>query len=272
MTIDLDAYLERIDLAGPVAPTHATLAAIHLAHPAAIPFENLDPFLGRPVSLDEAALEAKLVHGRRGGYCYEQNLLLMHVLRTIGFKVDGLAARVLWGRPEDALTPRTHMLLRVAVDGRTWLADVGFGGLTQTAPLLLEAGTVQRTPHEPFRILERAGYHFVQAEVGGEWRTLYRFDLSDHHQPDYAISSYYLSTNPASHFVTGLIAARAMPDRRLALAGNRFTRHQTGGESIRREIAGGHALASLLETEFGIALPDREAFVAVAAKKLDIPE
>src|SRR5690606_6183767 len=115
-----------------------TLAAIHVAHPAAMPFENLDPFLGRAVALDLATLEAKLIHGRRGGYCYEQNLLLMQVLRALGFRVGGLAARVLWNRPKDALTPRTHMLLRIDLDGRTWLADVGFGGLTQTAPLLLE--------------------------------------------------------------------------------------------------------------------------------------
>lgn len=267
MSIDLDAYFARIGLSRPLAPSLGTLAAIHAAHPAAIAFDNLDPFLGRPVALDAASLQAKLVGGGRGGYCYEHNLLLQHVLRAMGFQVSGLAARVLWGRAEDALTARTHMLLRVELEGRAWLADVGFGGLTQTAPLLLEPDRIQETPHERFRIVRQGGYFHTQAELGDEWRTLYRFDLSDHHEPDYAIASYYLSTSPASHFVSGLIAARALPGRRLALAGNRLTEHRLGAESVRRDLATAEDVAGVLERDFGVALPDRQAFLAVAAAK-----
>jgi len=265
--LDLDAYLNRIGYSGPRAASLDMLKALHLLHPQAIPFENLDPFLGRPVSLDADTLQDKLIRAGRGGYCYEQNLLFMRVLQDLGFSVSGLAARVLWGRPEDALTPRSHMLLKIELEGRTWLADVGFGGLTQTAPLLLEPGLVQQTPHEPFRIVEKDGYYHAQAEVGGEWRTLYRFDLSDHHEIDYAIASYYLSTNPASHFITGLIAARALPDRRYALAGNRLTVHHLNGPSKRREIATAGALAETLEQLFAITLPDRAAFEAKVAEK-----
>jgi N-hydroxyarylamine O-acetyltransferase len=268
---DLDAYLARIGYTGPRAATLDTLKALHLLHPQVIPFENLDPFLGRPVALDLPTLQDKLVRGGRGGYCYEQNLLFMQVLQALGFSVSGLAARVLWGRPEDALTPRSHMLLRIELDGRIWLADVGFGGLTQTAPLLFEPDVVQQTPHEPFRIFGKNGYFHAQAEVGGEWRTLYRFDLSDHHEPDYAISSYYLSTNPASHFVTGLIAARALPDRRYALSGNRLAIHHLGGPTERAELATAGELADTLEQAFGIALPDRDAFKATAVKKGVVP-
>ncbi|MEI4902561.1 arylamine N-acetyltransferase, partial [Klebsiella pneumoniae] len=77
-----------------------------------IPFENLDPLLRRPMRLDAASLEQKLVRGGRGGYCFEQNLLLRHALEGIGFTVAGLAARVVWNQPEGAILPRTHMLLR----------------------------------------------------------------------------------------------------------------------------------------------------------------
>lgn len=268
---DLGAYLDRIGYAGERAATPDVLKELHFRHPQAIPFENLDPFLGNAVDVDLPTLQAKLVRGGRGGYCYEQNLLLKHALEALGFSVSGLAARVLWGRPEDALTPRTHMLLKIELDGRTWMADVGFGGLTQTAPLLLEPGVVQQTPHEPFRIVEKDGYYHAQAEVGGEWRTLYRFDLSDHHEADYAISSYYLSTSPASHFVTGLIAARALPDRRYALAGNRLTVHHLGGPSKRREIETAGELADTLEESFGIRLPGRPGFEAMVARKRIIP-
>jgi N-hydroxyarylamine O-acetyltransferase len=269
---DLDAYLNRISYSGSRTASLETLNALHFLHPQAIPFENLDPFLGHAVNVDAPTLQSKLVHSGRGGYCYEQNLLLMHALKELGFTVTGLAARVLWGRPEDALTPRSHMLLKVQLDGRVWLADVGFGGLTQTAPLLLEPGLVQQTPHEPFRIVEKNGYFYAQAEVGSEWRTLYRFDLSEHHEVDYAVSSYYLSTNPASHFINNLIAARALPDRRYALAGNRLTVHHLSGESKRREIETAGELADTLEEQFGIRLPDRAGFEAMVTQKRIIPD
>lgn len=264
---DLDAYLRRIGYDGPRAPTLDVLRALHALHPDAIAFENLDPFMGKAVKVDLATVQDKLVGSRRGGYCYEQNLLFMHALSTIGFEVSGLAARVLWGRSEDAMTPRSHMLLRVEIDGRTWVADVGFGGLTQTAPLLLEPDTVQNTPHENFRLVLKDGYYHSQADAGGEWRTLYRFDMADHYEGDYAVSSYYLSTSPASHFVTSLIAARALPGRRLALSGNRFTVHHIDGKTERREMATAGELADLFETEFGIAIPDRVAFETVVAEK-----
>ena len=264
---DIDAYLDRIGHSGGRAASLETLREIHLLHPQAISFENLDPFVGRPVALDPESLQAKLVGSRRGGYCYEHNLLLWHALEAVGFSVGGLAARVLWGRPDDALTPRSHMLLRVEIDGSTWLADVGFGGLTQTAPLLLEPGLVQQTPHERFRIVERNEGYATQAEVAGEWRTLYRFDDAPHYEVDYAVASYYLSTNPASHFVTGLIAARSLPDRRLALSGNRFAIHRLDGPTERQEIATAAQLADLLEHDFGVVVPDRKAFMAVALAK-----
>ena len=268
----LDAYCQRIAHSGDRSPSLKTLRQMHLLHSQGITFENLDPFLGRPVALDLASLRAKLIGSRRGGYCYEHNLLFWHVLETIGFKVSGLAARVLWQKPENALPPRSHMLLRVEIDGRTWLADVGFGVLTQTAPLLLEPGLVQQTPHEPFRILERDGEYTVQAKVADEWRTLYRFDTAPHYKVDYTAPNYYLSTNPTSHFVTGLIAARALPDRRLALAGNRFAVHRLGGPTERREVATAAQLADLLGSEFGIDVPDRDAFVATAVAKGIVPE
>jgi N-hydroxyarylamine O-acetyltransferase len=94
LDFDLDAYLRRIGHAGPCTVSFETLAALQRAHTAALPFENLDPLLGRPVALDAASLSAKLVEGRRGGWCYEHNLLLGHALRAIGFQVQDLAARV----------------------------------------------------------------------------------------------------------------------------------------------------------------------------------
>lgn len=265
--LDLDAYLARIGYEGPRDASPKTLRALHRLHPQTIAFENLDPFLGRPVRLDIASLQAKLVGSRRGGYCFEQNLLFMHALRALGFSVTGLAARALWGQPEDAITARGHMLLRVELDGKTYLADVGFGGLTQTGPVLLVPGLEQETPHETFRIVETGDHFRMQANAGGSWRTLYRFDLTEQFEVDYAVSNYFLSTAPTSHFISTLIAARAQPGRRYALMNNRLSIHHLDGHSEQREIASTAELADILERPFEIAIPDRAALEAQAAAR-----
>src|SRR4051794_39877223 len=98
-SLDLDAYLSRIRYAGPRTATLETLEAVHALHPAAIPFENLNPLLGLPVGLDVESLQSKLVTGGRGGWCFEHNTLFRHALEALGFSVTSLGARVLWNAP-----------------------------------------------------------------------------------------------------------------------------------------------------------------------------
>jgi N-hydroxyarylamine O-acetyltransferase len=251
---DLDAYFERIGYTGPRRATIDTLEEIHARHPQSIPFENLNPLLRWPVRLDAASLQQKLVRDRRGGYCFEQNLLLYHALRTLEFEVTGLAARVLWNAPEGDVRARTHMLLLVELDDRPYVADVGFGGLTLTAPLRLQPDLEQPTPHEPFR-LTRAGDAFVMQAHVGAWKSLYRFDLQEQLLPDYEVTNWYLSNHPESHFVTGLIAARADRSCRYALRNNELAVHHKNGETERRILASATAVRAALEDAFLLSLP-----------------
>lgn len=264
---DIDAYFARIGHTGGSDVSLATLRALHRLHPQAIPFENVDPFLGQPVQLDLASLQKKIIADRRGGYCFEHNLILMHALKALGFEVSGLAARVLWGQPEDAITARSHMLLRVEVCGLTHIADVGFGGMTLTAPLLLEPGLEQQTPHETYRIVETGNHFRLQAKVGGEWRTLYRFDMQQQYEIDYSVANYFLSTHPTSHFLSTFVAARALPDRRYALRGNRLSIHHLDGRTEQKELATAVELTETLEHLLEIIIPDRAAFEARLRQK-----
>ncbi|TWS96298.1 arylamine N-acetyltransferase [Reyranella sp. CPCC 100927] len=252
---DLDAYLGRIGYRGPRTATPDTLRALHDLHPRAIAFENLDPFLNRPVALDPAALQRKLLSSGRGGYCYEQNLLFSHALAALGFRVAGLVARVVWNQPGDVVMPRSHMLLRVELDRTTYIADVGFGGMTLTAPLRLVAGLEQETPLEASRLVEADGAFTLQAKIGGAWTSIYRFDLQQQVQADYEILNYFLSTHPSSHFVTNLIVARPVADRRHALFNRRLTTHHRNGTSERRELANAVELGAVLDSLFGLVLP-----------------
>ena len=150
--IDLDGYFARIGCAGERVPSLGLLRELVARHTASITFENIDPVVRRVLLLDLATLQQKLVVPRRGGYCYEQNTLFQAVLRALGFQVTGLLARVRRGAPAHVATPRSHMLLLVDLPEGRYLADVGFGGVTPTAPLTLHADAEQSTPNEVFRL------------------------------------------------------------------------------------------------------------------------
>lgn len=267
-SLDLAAYLARIGHDAPVAPTLATLSALVARHAAAIPFENLDPLLGRTPDLTAEGLMAKLVVAGRGGYCFEHNLLLKHVLEAIGFQVTGLAARVRWNVPAHVVTPRSHMLLRVDLPDGAHVVDVGFGGLTLTGVLRLDDEDEQATPHEPFRLVRDGEERHLQALVRGAWSTLYRFDLQPQLQPDYEVTNYFLSNFAGSHFRSTLIAARAADDARYALRNGHFSIHRPGGESEVRDITAAAELKAVLATHFQVALPDGPELDAALARVL----
>lgn len=252
-SFDLDAYMTRIGYDGPRAPSLETLRVLHRLHPAAIAFENLDPLLGRPVLLDIASLQNKLVAGGRGGYCYEQNLLFAHALRALGFTVHEHSARVLWGRPAGVRTQRSHLLLVVDVEGTRYLADVGFGGNVLTGPLLLDEPSEQSTPHEPYRILREGGDYTIEFKIRDDWMKLLRFDLSEQIYEDHVQSNWFTSTWPESKFVRSLMGARALPGRRYALSNNILTVHHMNSGSEKRALNAGELREALAEL-FGLRL------------------
>jgi len=268
-TFNLESYFNRIEYSGERLPTLAVLRGLHIHHPKTIPFENLNPLLGLPVHLDTASLQQKLIHSRRGGYCYEQNLLLKHALEAIGFNVTGLAARVTWNMPEGVVLPRTHMLLLIELEGTKYIADVGFGGLTLTAPLRLETDVEQSTPHELFR-LKAEGHEFIlQARIAETWRSLYRFTLLEQLLPDYEMANWYVSCHPKSRFVNGLIAARTESDRRYALLNNQFTVHYLNGSAERNVLTTRGEIRDVLEHALRVKLPEASELDAALGRLID---
>jgi N-hydroxyarylamine O-acetyltransferase len=253
---DLEAYFNRIGYSGIPSATFETLCSLHFHHALTIPFENLNPLLGWAVPLDIESLQRKIIRERRGGYCYEQNFLFRHALHAIGFEVTGLAARVVYNLPDDVVLPRTHMLIRIDLEGQAYIADVGFGGLTLTAPLRLEPDLEQSTPHEAFRLVREGNELIEQAKIGDSWKSLYRFTLERQFFADYEMANYYVSCHPRSRFVNGLIAARAMPDRRYALLNNELKVHYLNGRSERQVLTSVKEIRDVLQGAMGINLPD----------------
>lgn len=268
--VDLGAYCARIGYSGPLAPTLETLAALLELHPAAIPFEAIDVLLDRGVDLAPAAVDAKLLGARRGGYCYEHNGLFKRVLEAIGFEVEGLIARVNWMAPPDApLPPPTHMTLRVTIDGEPWLADVGFGSCVPTAPLRLRTSEPQPTGHESFRIVPVAGDLQLEALIEGEWRPSYRITGAPQLDVDYELANWYTTTHPGSHFRHRLIVTRTTPQARHVLAGRRLTVRAPDGTAERRLLTAGEIERELAERFTLPVAPEWRPVIERAAKTED---
>lgn len=253
----LQNYLARIGYRGPLSPELKTLAALHAAHVNAIAFDALDPLLGRPVHVDLASVQNKLVDGRRGGYCFEQNLLLKAALEAIGFEVTGLTGRVRWRfAPEDPLGPRTHMLLKIDLPEGSYLVDAGFGSCVLDAPLKLEAGIEQPTAMGTFRLNQADGLYWLSAKQPAGWRTMYVFDLQPQIPSDYVLGNWYTSTHPSIPFTFMAVMERLAGDRRHKLVNRRLVTEARDGEMVsERMIESAAELAQVIDEVFGVTLP-----------------
>ncbi|MEV7598706.1 arylamine N-acetyltransferase [Kitasatospora sp. NPDC089797] len=271
------AYLERIGVPEPGAPSAANLARLQSAHLRAVPFENLSIHLGEPVVLDPAALVAKVVDRRRGGFCYELNGAFAELLRSLGYRVSLLSARVFDG--ERLGPPFDHLALRVgtggadgAADGADgddaagpWLVDVGFGRFA-LRPLRLEERGEQADPQGTFTI--RPGGTHWELDVLMDGVPQYRIDPRPYPLADFAPTCWWHSTSPQSPFARGATCTLPAADGgRTTLSGDRLIRTAPDGTRDELRLADAEALAAYRE-HFGIALdrlPSRPAVPAQAA-------
>ncbi|MEV5609630.1 arylamine N-acetyltransferase [Streptomyces sp. NPDC052225] len=255
--LDVDAYLARTGFTGDLKPDTETLHALHRAHVAAIPFENLEMMLGRPVLLDLPALQDKLVRRRRGGYCYEHNLLFAALLERIGFSVTGLGARVRLGT--SSVRPVTHMLTRVSTgEGEEWLCDVGFGAAGLRGPIPLRDGAQVRQGVWEFGLAKEGDDLWVLRSLRPEgWRDLYAFTLEERHPVDYIVLNHYTSTHTRSTFIRRPVVQYAAKDARRLLTGSDLVVEYANGDRTERTVQAGE-LKEVLDREFGIGLSDEE--------------
>lgn len=251
----LTDYFARIGYDGSPAADLETLQALSRLHPRAIPFENLDVQLKRPVSMAPEAVFDKLVTRRRGGWCYEMNGLLGWALGEIGFdvrRVEGGVMRMATG--DDALG--NHLCLVVRLDGQDYLVDVGFAGC-QTAPMTIAAGTETHAPFELELVpLEEGYWRLVQYTLGKPFSFDFHPDRCD--EALLADKCIWQQSDPASVFVQNLVAQKRTGDAHVTLRGRVFTRLEAGREDKRLLQTGGE-LVEVLREEFDLDVPEAEA-------------
>lgn len=266
--LDLPAYLKRVGYDGDRAPTAAALRALHRAHVASIPFENLEIMLGRPIDLSLDAVQAKLVERPRGGYCFEHNRLFAAVLERLGFEITALTGRVTLGSAR--LRPKSHALLLVRPpdaprDDPAWLCDVGFGaGPLEPLPFVDGEEVVQDGWR--FRLRRRrtattwnpgtVGWELQTMEDG--WVQRHMFALDEAFRIDFDVLSYYVSTNPRSPFTARPFTQRFSPEALHVLDGTTLTVTRPDGSSETRKLVP-EELPETLARDFGIVLDADDA-------------
>jgi|SRR5579871_6004875 len=256
---DQEAWLDRIGYKGSRAATLATLRGLVDAHSAAISYESIDVLLERPPKLDLESLQRKMIASRRGGYCFEQNFLFRAGLRSLGFDVTSLQARVVRGLAIDAPRPMLHMVLQVNFPDGRYLADVGFGNLAPTAPLKLAPDIEQDTPHEVMRFIRMGDELALQSKLGDRWEHIYRVVLLPRVDAEYEICNWFTASHPDSPYRSNLIAARPGPDRsRITLFNARLTVRDASGNSDRRLLADRAEYRAVLTEIFGLELSEAE--------------
>lgn len=261
---DQDAWLKRIGYEGSREPTLETLQALVTAHAMAIAYESIDVLLDRPPSLNLASLQTKMIVGQRGGYCFEQNMLFRGGLRSLGYKVTSLQARVVRGLDIDAPRPMLHMVLRIELPEGPFLADVGFGNLAPTAALRMTPLIEQDTPHEVMRFLPVGEELTLQSKLGEKWEHIYRVVLLPRFDAEYEVCNWFTGTHPQSPYLNNMIAARPGPNgTRLTLFNARFNVRHRSGQVERRILQSEADFRSVLVNEFGLTLPDNDLRTAL---------
>ena len=248
--MDLNAYLTRLGIPRPEAPTLDALRRLHIAHLAAFPFHNLTIQRRGQVTVDADSIALRFYQPGGGGYCFEQNTLLGAALRELGFQVTTLLGRV--GPPDTRSL--NHMLLRVDIDGRPWIADVGFGGTTPLEPLPLQDGARVTQNGVDYTLRRDADHWVLTMHCGGEEEELYEFSGAPHTTGDVEMANWYTSTHPASIFRRTLTIQRVTPEERLILRPKVITRYRDG---VRTDTPIEPAqVRSLARELFGIDLGD----------------
>lgn len=258
MTFDLDVYLQRIGFDGEVAPDLPTLSRLVECHAQSIPFANIDTICGRIASLDIDVLMRKLVVDRRGGYCYEQNTLFMACLRSTGFDVQGLEARVRTGAADDVHTARSHMAMQVTIDGDAYLADVGFGGLAPLAPLRLGSDVQQCADGAAYRLVDVTDGLMLQLLNGADWSNCYRIERALPTQVDFDVGNWYASTNPQFFLRRNLLVGRALPGGRLTLFNRRLSRRNRWAPATEATLQTRSEIGNALRHEFGLTIDEAD--------------
>lgn len=247
-----EAFLARIGLADtPIAHTKEFLGLVQTACVLTIPYENLDILRGKPISLATEDIYRKIVTEHRGGYCFELNALLHHMLAEMGFDVRSRFARYLRG--ESKIPFRRHRIVTVTMeDGAEYMVDIGVGQIAPRLPLKLVEGEVQEQNGETYRLTRDAELGWVLWDLHkGQWRQYVSFTTEMQVEEDFIPASFWCEKHPDSPFNKDNMIAIKTPDGRRTVDGNVY-KEFVGETCTHEETMDAARTAQVLDTVFGL--------------------
>jgi N-hydroxyarylamine O-acetyltransferase len=248
---DTREYLDRIGYRGPLTPNAEVLRDLQRAHMLTVPFENLDIHIPREIVCDEQRFIYKVVNEHRGGFCYELNGAFAALLRTLGFQVTLLSARVPLADGSDG-PEFDHLVLRVDLE-EPWLADVGFGD-SFLEPLRLQPDVEQPQGERVYRITSAQNTLLYEMKVDGKWKKEYVFTLQPRQLSEFAGMCRYHQTSPESPFTRKRVCSRATADGRITLSNGKLIETRNG---VRHErVLSDEEWRLKLQEFFGVVLPE----------------
>jgi N-hydroxyarylamine O-acetyltransferase len=251
--LNLKTYLSRIGYEGSLDVTEDTLSQLQSRHLHTVPYENFDILNGIPLSLEIDDLFKKIVVQHRGGYCFELNALFGWLLQEMGFKVTHYFARF-WRDEPNTPPKRRHHILKVEVEEKAFLCDVGVGGIVPLKPIEMVEEKVQIQGNEHYKLERDANFGWVLCEEKqGEWQWIYSFTEEVQLPKDYIMASFWCEHAPDSIFNKAAMAAIRTPEGRNSLSDREFRIFtEKGVEVFTPESEAAYREA--LKTYFGIVL------------------
>jgi N-hydroxyarylamine O-acetyltransferase len=246
-------YLSRIKLSG----CHSNLAGLKSLqehHTENIPFENLDIVVGRNIVLQQKPLFDKIISKKRGGYCFELNILYCNLLTSIGFSAKPVLARVWLSNPKN-IPPRNHLAILVELDGKTFVTDVGFAGLVTRVPLDINNPAPVNDKDGMVRVIPFDDDQFmIQRQNEKGWANLYSFENTAIGDEDIEIAHFYMSKNPKSHLIQHKCVGRNTDEGRVGLFNNKVTTRKANKLPFSQRVEFGESWLEKIKEEFYIEL------------------
>ncbi len=260
--LEKNQYLKRINL-DKCDPTLADLSQLQEHHMKNIPFENLDIIVGRKIELDFPHLYTKIITKKRGGYCFELNSLYAELLRSVGFMPQAVLGRVWISNPKN-LPPRNHLAHLVKIEGKTYITDVGFGGLITRIPLDIDIHTPVKDSDGMVRITPLSEHQYmIERATDKGWTKQYSFEILSISDEDISIANYYMSTNINSHFYYHKFVGRNTTDGRIGLFNTKMSIRKGIKVIDKKQVDHGQDWLDTLKKDFGIELDFTESELSI---------
>ncbi|XP_064168909.1 arylamine N-acetyltransferase, pineal gland isozyme NAT-10-like [Anguilla rostrata] len=278
--MNLEDYFERIGFNGPFEKADLeTLKDVHMQHVLSVPFENLSVHCGEWISADLEPAYTKIVKNNRGGWCCENNQLFAWALKEMGYTYTTLGARVFNCPKNEFDQPETHLINKVLIDGKAYIADVSFGVSGQIHhPMELVSGKDHPQLPGVFRFVEKGGVwileksgrkplipneSFANSSLINKRLTapIYSFTLTPRGIDHFRDAIKFLQTSPESLFTNKSICSLQTPTGFKALIGSTYSEvtydYQEGVDLYDMKNVADDEIDEILKEVFSLSLKNK---------------